>query len=105
MNGSGVIASSLSACPAKNALFLWFWEFGAYLQQSSSQIKHHKGEGQRCVASLQQVDGVEEHEVPWDNQEEQDSGWLGIHLCRGQTETVIAAAADGGERTEHGCLM
>lgn len=62
------------------------WEFGVYLQQSSSQIQHHKGEGQRRVASLQQMDGVEEHEVPWDNQEEQDSGWLGIHLCRGQRQ-------------------
>lgn len=32
------------------------------------------------------MDGVEEHEVPWDNQEEQDPGWLGVHPCRAERQ-------------------
>lgn len=52
-----------------------FWMRGWGLPAAKQgQIEHHKGEGQGRVASLQQMDGVEEHEVPWDNQEEQDPG-------------------------------
>lgn len=45
-----------------------------YLQQSSSQIKHHKSDGDGCVPALQEANGVQEQQVSGDNQQEQDAG-------------------------------
>lgn len=52
------------------------------LEQSSTQVEGDEGGRHGGVASLQEVDGVQEEEVPRDHEGGQDSGWFGIHVWR-----------------------
>lgn len=45
-----------------------------YLKESSSQVEEDKGESYCHVASLEQGDRVQEHQVTRDYQQEQDTG-------------------------------
>lgn len=52
---------------AFNSSFTLQTSISGYLQDSSHQIKCHKGEGECGVACLKQVNGVKEHQMPWDH--------------------------------------
>lgn len=45
-----------------------------HLEDGSRQVAHDEGGCHSGVTSLQQVDDVQEEEMPWDYEDNQDSG-------------------------------
>lgn len=45
-----------------------------YLEQCSCHVEDDEDECEGGVPTLHTADGVEEHQVPWDHEEEEDPG-------------------------------
>lgn len=46
----------------------------SYLEQCSCHVEDDEDEGESGVPALHTADGVEEHQVSWDHEEEEDPG-------------------------------
>lgn len=55
------------------------------LKQSCTQVADDEDGGHGCMASLQQVDRIQEEEMTWDYKDEQDSGRFGVHIYGNKT--------------------
>lgn len=60
--------------------FLVEWARKTDLKQSCTQVADDEGGRHGGVASLQEVDGVQEQEVTRDDEDGQDSGWFWVHI-------------------------
>lgn len=46
----------------------------SYLEQCSCHVEDDEDEGESGVPALHTADGIEEHQVSWDHEEEEDPG-------------------------------
>lgn len=63
------------------------------LEQSCTQVADDEGGCHGSVASLQEVDGVQEEEVTWHYQGDQDSGCFGVHIWVNTKQEVVFSAS------------
>lgn len=52
------------------------------LKQSCRQVADDEGGCHGSMASLQEVDAVQEEEMSWDYKDDQDSGRFGVHVWK-----------------------
>lgn len=51
-----------------------------YLEQRSGHVEDDEDERKGGVPALHAADGVEEHQVPWNHEEEEDASRARIHV-------------------------
>lgn len=64
-----------------------------HLEQCSGHVEDDEDEGESGMPTLHAADGVEEHQVSWDHEKEEDPGRAGIYIRTEESGARAGAAA------------